>query len=222
MPQTNIQGHVFIVTYGRSGSTLLQSVLQSIDGYLIRGENNNALLSLFRSSKRIANAKIEHGYREIESFGPWYGIDQADDKTYACKLVAAFVDEVLRPTADTRVLGFKEIRFHEAQGAEFEGYLNFIAEHFPSTKFIFNHRNWQDVARSGWWKDCDPKMVEDLVTGADQQFEAYAAQYPERCFSTRYEQFQNNPGAFAPLFEFLGEPFDLEAVTAKSEKTLRH
>ena len=32
-------GFVFVVTYGRSGSTLLQTVLQSIDGYFIRGEN---------------------------------------------------------------------------------------------------------------------------------------------------------------------------------------
>jgi hypothetical protein len=31
--------HLFIVTYGRSGSTLLQGILNSTPGVLIRGEN---------------------------------------------------------------------------------------------------------------------------------------------------------------------------------------
>src|SRR5688572_1085508 len=39
---THQLGHLFIVTYGRSGSTLLQGVLNSIPGYLIRGENDGA------------------------------------------------------------------------------------------------------------------------------------------------------------------------------------
>jgi hypothetical protein len=39
-------GYVFIVTYGRSGSTLLQGVLNSIPGYLVRGENRQALRHL--------------------------------------------------------------------------------------------------------------------------------------------------------------------------------
>ncbi len=40
-------GYLFIVTYGRSGSTLLQGILNSIPGYLIRGENRAALFHLY-------------------------------------------------------------------------------------------------------------------------------------------------------------------------------
>ena len=39
---------VFVVTYGRSGSTLLMGLLNSIPGFLIRGENWDALHHLFR------------------------------------------------------------------------------------------------------------------------------------------------------------------------------
>ncbi len=35
------------MTYGRSGSTLVQGILDSIPGYLIRGENRDALPHLF-------------------------------------------------------------------------------------------------------------------------------------------------------------------------------
>ena len=40
-------GYIFIVTYGRSGSTLLQGILNSIPGYLVRGENRQALRHLY-------------------------------------------------------------------------------------------------------------------------------------------------------------------------------
>ena len=39
--------HVFVMTYGRSGSTLLMGLLNSIPGYLIRGENRHAMRHLY-------------------------------------------------------------------------------------------------------------------------------------------------------------------------------
>ena len=36
-----------MVTYGRSGSTLLMGLLNTLPGYLIRGENRDALHHLF-------------------------------------------------------------------------------------------------------------------------------------------------------------------------------
>ena len=39
--------YVFVMTYGRSGSTLLMGLLNTIPGYLIRGENDDALRFLF-------------------------------------------------------------------------------------------------------------------------------------------------------------------------------
>lgn len=216
-----IEKYIFIVTYGRSGSTLLQTVLQSISGCHFRGENNNALFPLFDSVRRIEDAKVDHGYREIEAFGPWYGIDQVDSEQFAKGLVTTFEREVLKPKNDTRILGFKEIRFHEA-GEHFESYLNFIAAHMSPSYFIFNHRPWQDVKQSGWWRNCSEELVYNLVTDADALYHAYAAKYPDRCLTLHYEAFKDDPSAFEKMFAFLGEPFNLERVQAAAQKRLRH
>ncbi len=217
-----IEGYVFIVTYGRSGSTLVQTLLQSINGYFIRGENANALLPLFRSASRIATARVEHGYREIEEKGPWYGINSVDPDRYAEKLVDVFLDEIIQPPQDARVIGFKEIRFHEASGSEFERYLDFIATHFSPAKFIFNRRNWEDVSRSGWWKNCDAAMVKNMVGEADDLYDAYVQKNPEHCFVVQYEDYLDKPEYWRPLFEFLGEVFDPEKVQELCARQLKH
>ena len=43
---------VFIFTYGRSGSTLLMGLLNSLPHYCIRGENNNLLHRLYPVLRR--------------------------------------------------------------------------------------------------------------------------------------------------------------------------
>lgn len=47
-------GSILVITYGRSGSTLLQGILNSIDGILIRGENHNFLLRSLLVLQKLA------------------------------------------------------------------------------------------------------------------------------------------------------------------------
>src|SRR5829696_1859856 len=46
-PSAQGLGYVFVMTYGRSGSTLLMGLLNTIPGYLVRGENDDALRFLY-------------------------------------------------------------------------------------------------------------------------------------------------------------------------------
>lgn len=216
------EGYVFVVTYGRSGSTLVQTLLQSINGYFIRGENANSLLPLFRSASRIATARAKHGCREIEQKGPWYGINRVDPDRYAKKLIDVFVDEILQPPEDARVIGFKEIRVHEANGSEFERYLDFIATHLAPAKFIFNKRNWEDVAKSGWWKNCDADMVKEIVEEADDLYAQYVEKHPEHCFVAQYEDYVGKPDYWRAMFEFLGEAYDPVTVQKLCDRQLKH
>lgn len=215
------QGYVLIVTYGRSGSTLVQTLLQSIDGYFIRGENANVLWPLFEAAERIAQAKQDHGYRQIEAKGPWFGINEVDPDAFAASLVETFMAQVVQPPVEARVIGFKEIRFHEA-GERFGDYLNFIASHLAPARFIFNKRSWQSVAKSGWWKNCEESLVENLVTEADAMFDAYAAKHPNSCFVARYEDYVGKPDYWRALFDFLGETYDPATVEALCERQLKH
>lgn len=43
--------HILIITYGRSGSTLLMSLLNTVDGVLIAGENYNLCLHFLGLTK---------------------------------------------------------------------------------------------------------------------------------------------------------------------------
>ncbi len=61
----SLKGAIFIVCYGRSGSTLLTRVINTIPGACIRGENANALMHLFRVYEaahrmRYTQGKPEH------------------------------------------------------------------------------------------------------------------------------------------------------------------
>ncbi|MBV1900860.1 MAG: sulfotransferase, partial [Kordiimonadaceae bacterium] len=129
---------IFIVTYGRSGSTVLQGLLQAIPGYFIRGENMNTLFPLYKACTAAHTARYTHGKNPHGQDDPWFGADVIKPEVFTKRIVDTFIEEILQPPADARVVGFKEIRFHEGGSEHFEPFLNFIFEHFPGCKFIFN------------------------------------------------------------------------------------
>ena len=116
MPQSHAapEGYVFIVTYGRSGSTLVQKILNSIPGYCVRGENNNGLFYIYQVWREMTQARaivaLRRQKRQSESDHPWYGAELIEPDAFGHALRRTFVDEVLRPPKGTRVAGFKEIR----------------------------------------------------------------------------------------------------------------
>ena len=107
---------VFIVAYGRSGSTLLQGVLNSTPGFLIRGENRDALrhLFVFHQTCSTERARVRQARRALDSTHPFYGIDGFPPKTSLKDIRRLAIDTVLRPTPETRVSGFKEIRWYKS------------------------------------------------------------------------------------------------------------
>lgn len=48
------EAFVFLVTYGRAGSTLTQKYLNSLPDVCVRGENGNLLYHLFRAFHVVA------------------------------------------------------------------------------------------------------------------------------------------------------------------------
>lgn len=213
---------IFIVTYGRSGSTVLQSILQAIPGYFVRGENMNALFPLYQASKAAHTARYVHGKNSHAADDPWYGANEIDPESYTQRLLASFVSEILQPPADARVVGFKEIRFHEAGTEDFEPFLNFIYDNFSGCKFVFNTRPWEEVSRSGWWANMKPERVKDIITNADDLYASYLNKYPERAIHMRHEVTRADPKAFMPLFDFLGEVYDEDMVASIAGKRLGH
>ena len=103
--------YVFVVTYARSGSTLLQALLNACPGVQIRGENNSALYHLYRAIAAVEAAKKDHGGPlSVPPDEPWHGAGLMKPKAFEGRLLQGFVRRVLAPDAETRVTGFKEIR----------------------------------------------------------------------------------------------------------------
>lgn len=214
-----------IVTYGRSGSTLLQNLLNAIPGYQIRGENNNALFPLSRSWHAVRGNEQMQSMRQsgtpTDPTHPWYGAEQVFPEQYGRALARVFTRTILKPDPGVRVSGFKEIRFHTEPGY-FWPYLNFIHENFPKARFVFNTRNHADVIRSGWWADKEPEGVNKILQQAEKMFSGYRAHFPDRCHHVHYDAYVADPQTLRPLFEFLGEDWDPQMVTRVMNTPLKH
>ena len=227
------QGHVFIVTYGRSGSTLLQNVLNGIPGYLIRGENENMLWPLVqtwliaRDSQeiRVRREARRTGRQPDPRYGsqidPWFGAELIEPPELGRALARVFTNQVLRPEPNTRIAGFKEIRFHHA-GDKMTSCFDFMLNFFPGSRLVFNTRNLADVKKSGWWASYREDAFMAEVGRADQVFRDYAESHPKRSIVMEYDAYQGNPGAFERLFDFLGEPFDAAQVAEVIGQQLDH
>lgn len=204
---TPAPSHVVIVTYGRSGSTLLQNLMNGLEGYCIRGENNNALFHLARSWHALVSAEPIDGLRRTgETTGPdhpWFGAETVDTDRYGRTLAHGFLSDVLRPPPGTRVAGFKEIRFHHA-GGHLDAYIDFMTRFVPDLRFVFNTRDHAATARSGWWAAMDPAAVARELKLAEACFDRMRARLGERAISLHYDDYVADPAALEPLFAFLG------------------
>ncbi len=218
-------GYVFIVTYGRSGSTLLQALLNSIDGYCIRGENENVLLHLARIWHTVQASEPMRGLRSqgqtTSPTHPWFGAEAIDPEALGHAFARVFLEQVLKLPKGTRVGGFKEIRFVDTVSS-LPQYLRFIFRFFPNSRIIFNVRDHAAVARSGWWANMDPKQVIPRLARADEKVIALQEKYPAQSIVVRYEDYTRSPDALLPLFQFLGEPFSRERVTEILSRPLTH
>jgi hypothetical protein len=201
---------LFIVTYGRSGSTLLQGIIGSNPGYLIRGENNDALFGLYTSYKNLLIGKSQYDDIVLESDHPWYGINLTDPEKYAQQLARVFIQYVIQPATNNRVIGFKDIRYiyHQEQ---LDDYLDFLLAAFQP-KIVFNIRKAEDVAKSAWWKEMPTDRAVDTIAKCNEAFRSYARENPERCYLVDYDTYVTNPDVLRGLFAFLQEPFSRDKI----------
>ena len=208
---------VFIVTYGRSGSTLLQQLVGSNCGYLIRGENNNALFYLYKSYQKLVSASKNFLTHDTQSIShPWYGLCFFNQTDYARALANLFVQQVIKPSQQHKVIGFKEVRYIEHLD-ELESYLDFLLTAFFPCKFVFNVRRAEDVAASQaqtqWWPMNKEETVA-LIERCDAIFRTYTERNKEKCYIVEYDSYIKNPQALRGMYDFLGEPFDIEKVSS--------
>lgn len=204
-------GYLFVVTYGRSGSTLVQGLLNAIPGYLIRGENRGVLYRLHQYHSALETARAEFARTEaLTSRDAWYGIDGYSSSAATARMRALMVDTLLKPAPDTRVTGFKEIRWFYR---DWDRYLAFVREVFPGARFVINTRDHEAVANSRWWGNQPKRKVLARLGRYEKQLAAMAEVLGDAAFRIHYDDYVGDPSVLADLFGWLDEPFDLAAVT---------
>lgn len=212
--------HIFIITYGRSGSTLLQGILNTIEGVVVRGENGNVFYDLFGLHKKFVEYKEKYRFNTLPNH-PWFGIGFADDKRligHYQNMAKAILATETYDNADKLCFGFKEIRYDEINN-DLEPYLGFLKQLFPNLAFIFLTRNLEDVSKSAWWKDQDQKMVMEKLSNLELQFGNYAGKH-DNCFEITYQDIVTIGKRLKELFAFLGADFQPEII--ESALTILH
>lgn len=213
---------LLIVTYGRTGSTLLQGVLNAIPGCLIRGENYNFCYGLYQSWKSLCRSHDEFGGEGAEHVeSPWFGAGGLDADRFLASARNLVESQLIGDPTATRpaCLGFKEIRYlqdslgvgPQAYAGQLHDYLKFLARLLPAVGIVFLTRDHEQVCRSAWWRDRDPAKV----TQSLEAFEAamHSFRY-EGCgtFLLDYAELLANGDAVRRLFDFLGAPYDPKQV----------
>lgn len=202
--------YLFVVAYGRSGSTLLQGLLDAIPGYLIRGENRGVLYRLYQYHSALEKAREEFGRTDaLTSRDSWYGIDEYSGSLALARLRSLMLETLLKPSVDTRVVGFKEIRWFYDDWAS---YLEFVQEMFPGARFVINTRDHEAVASSQWWGKRPKSEVLKLLAGYEKQLGEMAERLGDAAYRVHYDDYVANPDSLRGLFNWLGEPFDAAAV----------
>jgi Sulfotransferase family len=143
-----------VVAYGRTGSTVIQRLINQVDGCLVRGENYGVTRHLFRAHKAIVDTKGQSGLRRLSSENPWYGADRVEPGVLLESMRRSMLDEILSVGPGLDVAGFKEVRHtpaHFESYDEFVSYLVFMDKLLPGIKFIFNVRDPSATVKSGWW-----------------------------------------------------------------------
>ena len=149
---------IVICATGRSGSTTLQRIINSIPNSNICGENMGAVNSLLEFYKRlkISTKEFIPGHLKPASFDQlidkrikpsWYNSYNLDE---IVKMIQILIMKLFKKNNTTTIWGFKEIRYDGIRGNHIE-YMNEFIELFPNVKIIIHIRNnINQQAKSNW------------------------------------------------------------------------
>ena len=218
--------YLTVVTYGRTGSTVLQAALNALPGVLVRGENYSALRGLNAYVQAVAETADRH--HAGKPTHPWYGSRRLSPADVVTDLRRHVLDTLLRPQPDTTWVGFKEVRYEPGHFPTYDDLLNyllFLNKLFPGICYVVNVRDPEAAARSGWWPG-NANALEVLTTtrawlaAATDDLQSMLG--PSRAVLLDYEAWTADTGELISAFDRLGLPRADDAVRAAVGQRLEH
>lgn len=180
---------VLVVTYGRSGSTLVQGLLNTLPGTLVRGENDLFVLPLFRAFAQVKAFRALHGPQSGPATSAFYGLREMKPAAFVASARQLIREQLLgeRDRDGVDVLGFKEVLWHRVTPEETEAFFDYLDRLFPDAKYILNKRDHDRVVDSGFWQDQDRDDALAAVARVEEIQDFLTRTRPDRTLETRYE-----------------------------------
>jgi hypothetical protein len=180
---------VFVVTYGRSGSTLAQGMLNTLPRTLVRGENNLYLLQLFRAYAGLSSFMDKFAGAAAKPSSAFYGLREADLGTFATSVRELVQRQLLGSTDGSEVdrLGFKEVLWHRIKPKEWSGFFDFTDLAFGQPLYVLNRRDVAMASTSGFWRKKRPGVAEGQINRVLRLQDFLRESRPDRCFDTEFE-----------------------------------
>lgn len=207
--------YIIVCTLGRSGSTLLQGLLNGASGCCIRGENGNFLLGLYYSYRAICFAK-SNSAEALQPTHPWYGGYSLSPDRLITDARKIFEDQVAFPES-TKVAGFKEIRWTSADlgDATLDGYMRFLTLVLGEVKFIFLTRNIQEVYDSQKRAGFDLSNMDlDRFSEISSDFYRSIRAVELPIYEIDYSEITQISEKMISMYKFLDLEFDHERVAS--------
>ena len=196
---------VLICATGRSGSTTMQRIINSVPNSNICGENFGAINSLLEFYKRIKTTTFDYvpghlrpaSYEDIISKDvkpSWYNSYNFQQTVVMIKIL---ITSLFKNKETTTLWGFKEIRYDNGDIK----YLREFKELFPQTKVIIQVRgNIAAQSQSSWLKK-DKNAIQYLNT-LNNEFYNFYNQNKEWCYFTTFEKMFDMEN-IKKIFEFI-------------------
>ena len=189
-PRRTPYRYVFVVTYGRSGSTLIQGLLNSLPRTLVRGENNFYVLHLFRAWADLRSFRqlhLKHNPKAVRS--AFYGLHEIRPASLVAATRSLLTSHMLgsvRPR-QVDVLGFKEVLWHRIEEQEVPDFFDFLERVFPHSLYVLNERSHEQVVGSGFWQGQERGEVLEAIERVEEMQDFLRRTRPDRTLDLRYE-----------------------------------
>lgn len=203
---------LFVVTYGRSGSTLLTGYLSKLPGIDLKGENYLFPLPLADADERLlAATKLTYGNRHSPA-SPWYGSHEFSIWRWRRDVRRAVLNQLYPSRPIPKTIGFKEIRWWYRMGEkDYQAKLDWIRSIRPPGAIVFLTRDLDATMAGAWWAKMSDEDRAQARTGLER-FEGWVREYvsanPAHSVHVTYEEFVAGPASAKRICSMLGLRFD--------------
>lgn len=182
--------YVFVVTYGRSGSTLAQGMLNALPRTLVRGENGFFIWHLYQAARDAGRFREQYQRpRTRLATSAFFGIQHLTARRFARAANQLMTSLLIGSdaAADFDRIGFKEVRWHLVEPEETEAFFAWLDEVFPGAKYVLNTRDVDQVVGSGYWQQWDADERTAAIQRAIDIQDHLRKTRPDRVYENRYE-----------------------------------